>query len=225
VALTSGGDRPGYALIRHVLWQSHADCSLFVRARHRLSWHQGHTSAVALKVGVRPLGRAYQSLREALELDAIVLVDGGTDILMFGDEAGLGTPQEDMTSLAAVSCTEVWVRMVACIGFGVDTYHGVCHAHFLENVATLARDGAYLGAFSVTRGSQEGAAFLDAVAHAQALTPARPSIANGSISAAIRGDFGNAQLTERTDGSELFVNPLMGIYFTFELPGLVRRSL
>lgn len=32
-----------------------------------------------------------------------MLVDGGTDILMRGDETGLGTPEEDMLSLAAVA--------------------------------------------------------------------------------------------------------------------------
>lgn len=176
------------------------------------------------KVGVRPLRVAYAALVERLQLDAIVLVDGGTDILMFGDEAGLGTPQEDMTSLAVVSRLDVPIRLVACIGFGIDTYHGVCHAHFLENVATLERDGAYLGAFSVSRFSDEGAAFLDAVAAAQRATPDRPSIVNGSIAAALEGKFGDVQFTDRTHNSELFINPLMGLYFTFDLPGLAQRS-
>jgi hypothetical protein len=177
------------------------------------------------KVGVQPMRAAYASLRERLDLDAIVLVDGGTDILMFGDEAGLGTPEEDMTSLAAVEKLDVPTRLLACVGFGVDAYHGVCHAHFLENVASLERDGAYLGAFSIPRASTEGAAFLDAVAHAQACTPGRPSIVNGSIGAAVRGEFGDVQFTQRTSSSELFVNPLMGLYFTFDLPGVARRSL
>ena len=55
------------------------------------------------KVGVRPLRAAYQWLVEELRVSAVVLVDGGTDILMRGDEVGLGTPAEDMSSLAAVS--------------------------------------------------------------------------------------------------------------------------
>lgn len=59
-------------------------------------------------------------------------------------------------------------RLVACIGFGIDAYRGVCHAHFLENVAALDADGGYLGAFSVSRLTGEGVAFLDAVAAAQA---------------------------------------------------------
>ncbi len=177
------------------------------------------------KVGVRPVRAAYRHLVAALGVDAIVLCDGGTDILMRGDEAGLGTPHEDMTSLAAVAGTDVATRVVMCLGFGVDTFHGVCHAQFLENVAALERDGAYLGAFSVPRGTAEGAAFLEAVAAAQAMHPRRPSIVAGSIGAAIAGEFGDVRFTERTAGSELFVNPLMGLYFAFDLMGVAKRSL
>ena len=177
------------------------------------------------KVGVQPLEAAYRALVARLGIDAIVLVDGGTDILMRGDEAGLGTPHEDMVSLAAVDALRVPTRIVACIGFGIDTFHGVCHAHFLENVAALARGGAYLGAFSVAADSDEGAAFLDAVKAAQAATPGRPSIVNGSIAAAVAGEFGDVQFTARTSGSELFINPLMSMYFAFDLPAVAARSL
>jgi hypothetical protein len=177
------------------------------------------------KTGVQPLTDAYRALCTGFQADALVLVDGGTDILMTGDEAGLGTPEEDMVSLAAASASGVPTQIVACIGFGIDAYHGVCHAHFLENVAALERDGAYLGSFSVPRTSEEGAAYLDAVKMAQEATPERPSIVNGSIAAALRGEFGDAQFTGRTQDSKLFINPLMGLYFAFDLPGVVKRSL
>ncbi|MCP2168549.1 DUF1152 domain-containing protein [Goodfellowiella coeruleoviolacea] len=173
------------------------------------------------KAGVRRLRAAYQVLVSQLDLDAVVLVDGGTDILLRGDESGLGTPEEDMTSLAAVAGLDDGVdRLVACLGFGIDAYHGVCHAHVLENIAALERAGAYLGAFSVPADSQEGAAYLAAVAHAAEQTTTRPSIVNGQIAAAIRGEFGDVHASSRTRGSELFVNPLMGLYFTFDLLGL-----
>jgi hypothetical protein len=177
------------------------------------------------KVGVVPARAAYEYLSARLGIDAIVLVDGGTDILMRGDEAGLGTPEEDMTSLAAVAKLAVPTKLVACIGFGIDSHHGVCHAHFLENVAALDIDGGYLGAFSVPRTSDEGRSFLEAVSFAHTLMPDRMSIVNGSIAAAIRGDFGNAQFTDRTRNNELFINPLMSMYFGFELDAVVRRSL
>jgi hypothetical protein len=178
------------------------------------------------KCGVRPLRDAYARLVEWFEIDAIVLVDGGTDILMRGDEAGLGTPAEDMVSLAAVSALEqVPTKLVACIGFGIDAFHGVCHAHFLENVAALTADGGFLGAFSVLPSMPEGRAFLDAVAHAQSRTPGRPSIVNGSIAAAVEGRFGDVQFTDRTASSELFINPLMGLYWAFDLAAVARRSM
>ncbi|MFG2037844.1 DUF1152 domain-containing protein [Dactylosporangium sp. NPDC048998] len=177
------------------------------------------------RTGVRPLRAAYRALAKRLELDAIVLVDGGTDILLRGDEAGLGTPVEDATSLAAVLGTPVPTRLVASIGFGVDAYHGVNHVQVLENIAALDRDGAFLGAFTVPSGSREAALYRDAVAFAHAQMPGDVSIVNGQIAAAMTGAAGDVRLTERTANGELFVNPLMAMYFTFDLPGLARHSL
>ena len=177
------------------------------------------------RTGVRPLRDAYRALVAHLGVDAIVLVDGGTDILMRGDEAGLGTPEEDMTSLAAVAGLDVPIKLVTCLGFGIDAYHGVNHAQVLENIAALDRDGAYLGALSIPNHSREATLYRDAAAHAQAATPLRPSIVNGQIAAATRGDFGNVQFTRRTRDSALFVNPLMAIYFSFDLDGLANHSL
>ncbi|WP_200882190.1 DUF1152 domain-containing protein [Nocardia brasiliensis] len=66
--------------------------------------------------GVRPLRAAYRSLIDHLGVDALVLIDGGTDILLRGDEAGLGTPHEDMTSLAAVAGVDGWKISPPCNG-------------------------------------------------------------------------------------------------------------
>lgn len=179
------------------------------------------------RTGVQPLRDAYRALLEHLGgVDAIVLVDGGTDILMRGDEHGLGTPEEDMAGLAAVAgLDEVAVRLVACLGFGVDAYHGVNHSLVLENLAALDREGGYLGTFSLPRHSREGSLFLDAVEHARRATPDHPSIVQGSVAAAVRGDFGDVRFTERTKDSELFINPLMALYFCVDAPALARHNL
>ncbi|MFO0595281.1 MAG: DUF1152 domain-containing protein [Myxococcaceae bacterium] len=163
------------------------------------------------KAGVDQLRASYQWLVDHLKLDAIVLVDGGTDILMFGDEISLGTPTEDMSSLAAVGQLKLAHRHVACLGFGVDAYHGVSHGLVLENIAALERDGAYHGAFSVSQFSSEGSTYLRAVEHTQRAHAHHPSIVNGSIAAALKGEFGDVQFTARTNDSELFINPLMGL--------------
>ncbi len=178
------------------------------------------------KTGVVPLRESYARLIEELSIDAIVLVDGGTDILMRGDEAGLGTPAEDMTSLAAVFAMDVVaVRLVVCVGFGVDAFHGVCHANFLENVAALSTDGAFLGTTSLLPSMAEARAYLDAVSHAEALAPRHPSIVNASIASAIEGRFGDYHRVDRTRPSTLFISPLMSMMWAFDLDSVARRSL
>jgi hypothetical protein len=190
-------------------------------ARHRLP----DTVYAFPRTGVRPLRTAYRRLAKRLDLDAIVLVDGGTDILLRGDEAALGTPVEDATSLAAVHATPVATKMVASIGFGVDAYHGVNHVQVLENIAALDRAGGYLGAFSIPSQSREAALYRDAVAHAATNTPARSSIVNGQIAAALAGETGDLPLDRPSRTTPLFVNPLMAIYFTFDLATLAAQSL
>lgn len=175
------------------------------------------------KVGVAPTREAYRHLVRTLDLDAIVLIDGGTDILMRGDEAGLGTPAEDMTSLAAVHGLDVGTKLVACLGFGIDAFHGVCHAHFLEDVAALAREGAFLGAHALLADAPEVVRYRKAVAWVHERM--QPSIVNASIVSAIEGEFGDHHATDRTTGSTLFINPLMSLLWAFELDAVARRSL
>jgi hypothetical protein len=178
------------------------------------------------KMGVVPVRDGYERLVRDLDLDAVVLVDGGTDILLRGDESGLGTPVEDMTSLAAAFALEdIATKLVMCVGFGIDSFHGVCHAHWLENVAALTREGAFLGAAALRREMPEVATYLDAVAHADEATPDRPSIVNGSIASALEGRFGDHHRSDRTRGSTLFVNPLMTLLWAFDLHTVARRNL
>jgi hypothetical protein len=177
------------------------------------------------QTGVRPLLAAYRELVEQLGIDTVMLVDGGTDSLMRGDEAGLGTPQEDIASIAAVDQLDVGTRLLVCLGFGVDTYHGVCHAQFLEAVADLTRAGGFLGAWSLTREMPEVQLYREAAASVFDAMRDDPSIVSSSILAAIEGHFGDYHATERTRGSELFINPLMSLYWCFQLEPVARRIL
>lgn len=124
-------------------------------------------------------------LPRALENAERVLVDGGTDILMRGDEAELGTPTEDATSLAAVS--------------------------------TLTR--------SVATKMPEVQLYLEAVEAADAATPSRPSIVNGSIASAVQGHFGDHHRSARTKSSTLFINPLMSLVWAFDLDAVAKQNL
>lgn len=177
------------------------------------------------RMGVQAVRDGYRYLVNSLALDAIVLTDGGTDILMRGDEAMLGTPGEDMMSLAAVAGLDVPTRIVTCLGFGVDCHHGLSHANWLENVAALMQTGGFLGAVALRKEMPEVQVYIDAVNAADAVTPDRPSIVNGSVVSAIEGRYGDYHRTTRTQSSKLFISPLMSILWAFDLAAVAKRNL
>ncbi len=178
------------------------------------------------RTGVQPVLQAYQQLVERHGVDTVILVDGGTDSLMRGDEAGLGTPEEDAVSLAVVQMlVGVSQKLLICLGFGVDTFHGVAHAQYLEAVAALARTGAYLGTWSLTSDMPEVQRYREVLAFVHAQMPDFPSIVSSSVLDAIDGQFGNYHSTHSTGDSTLFINPLMGLYWAFEATGVAERNL
>lgn len=197
--------------------------------RYLCEWFASQGEAVTIhclaRTGVAPLTEAYASLVAELGVDTVVLVDGGTDSLMRGDEAGLGTPQEDIASILSVAALEIPRKFLACIGFGVDRYHGVCHAQFLEAVAELTRADAFLGAFSVLQGSDEVRQYRNACDHVFNAMPHHVSIVNASILSSLSGYFGDHHATDRTSGSQLWINPLMSFYWGFFLDPVAQRCL
>jgi hypothetical protein len=197
--------------------------------KHLSQWFRDHGKEVPIyafhRTGPAPVARGYQTLVDELKLDTIILVDGGTDSLMRGDEDGLGTPEEDMTSIAAVHSLAIPRKVLVCLGFGIDSFHDVCHAHVLEGIADLIRGGGYLGAFSLLREMPEVQKFREATECVLAKTPDRPSIVCTSILSALDGKFGDVHRTDRTWGSELFINPLMSLYWCFTLESVAKRLM
>ena len=90
----------------------------------------------------------YQHLATSLQLDATLLVDGGSDSLMAGDEEQLATIEEDHTSILAVhriNRPELSLRALVVLGLGVDRFHGCSDAASLRAVAELTAAGGLLG--------------------------------------------------------------------------------
>ncbi|WP_216911865.1 DUF1152 domain-containing protein [Nocardia noduli] len=199
--------------------------------KHLAVWLRDHAYPDRIflirKGGPADIRAAYAWLARGLRLDAIVLVDGGTDLLMTGDEAGLGTPVEDITSLLGAHALDLPVKLAVCVGFGVDAFHGVCHAHFLENVAALAKLGSYHGVFALLPGTSCTDAWLEAVDWVQQHTPGRESIVCASITDAARGEYGDHHSLARTraKGAELFISPLMSMVWGFDLDAVANRVL
>lgn len=175
--------------------------------------------------GVKPLVENYQLLVKQLSLDTIILVDGGTDSLMRGDEVYLGTPAEDISSITAVNELDIERKMLTCLGFGVDYFHGICHAQFLEAVADLTKKGGYLGMFSLMQEMPEVKKFREASEYVFKAMPNNISIVSSSILSAIAGHYGDHHATSRTGGSTLWINPLMPVYWCFRFPEIAQRIL
>ncbi len=196
---------------------------------HLVRWLRGQNIEASIfcfpNEGVAPIRANYRALRERLKPDALVLIDGGTDSLMRGDETGLGTPVEDVATLYAAQELEIKTKLLVCVGFGVDAFHGVCHAQFLEAVAHVSRTGGFLGVCSLLADMPEVEFYRQACEHVFSKMPRQPSIVNSSILDAVRGHFGDYHSTSRTQNSKLFINPLMAMLWTFRVEDVTRRLL
>jgi hypothetical protein len=147
------------------------------------------------KTGVQPLLANYQQLVAQLDIDALVLIDGGVDGLMRGDEAGVGTFIEDIVSLAAVHALDsVPHKLLVCIDLGAE--QDVAYAHVFENIAALTAEGGFLGACALASQMPAYQAYEAALLAVQGQGWQEPSVINSSIVSAVRGHYGNYHLTE-----------------------------
>jgi hypothetical protein len=171
------------------------------------------------KTGVRPLAAAYQHLVRALDLDCIVLVDGGIDSLCRGDETSIGTPAEDLVSLAAVQQVQVPTRVLGCVGLGAELRDGIPHEQVFQRIAELTRAGGYLGAGALLPQTAAGKLYADAVEYVfETQASQKRSHVHKVVLASMRGGFG-------ADGPHVWVSPLLSQYWFFDLEVVARSHL
>ena len=176
------------------------------------------------KTGAAPLTENYKILAKHLSLDGILLIDGGVDSLVRGDEAELGTAVEDLTSLYAVNqLFHIQNRWLACIGFGAE--QNLTHAHIFENIASLTKADGFLGACSLTPQMEAYQVYDEAVTIVQSNEFQDPSVINSSIVSAVRGNYGDYHLTKKTKRGQLWISPLMPIYWFFDFDCVVDHNM
>jgi hypothetical protein len=175
------------------------------------------------KTGAKPLADNYRLLIDKLNIDCIVLVDGGVDSLMRGDEAGLGTVLEDSISLIAIGEQKhIQHKLVAAVAFGAE--QDIAYTHVLENIASLSKDGALLGTCSLTQQMSAYQRYEQAVTYVHEQPLQDTSVINASIISSVRGEYGDYHLTDKTRNSTLWINPFMSIYWFFEHETLARHN-
>jgi hypothetical protein len=176
------------------------------------------------RTGVQSLHRAYRALVSRLNIDAILLVDGGVDSIMRGDEQAPGTLVEDSITLAAIEKLDVPVKLLACLGFGAEVEEGVCHHHALENIAALAKAGGFLGSCALTPQMPVFEQYEAACRYVWEQPSHSKSHISTRIIPAVHGEFGNYHMYPE-GRMLLFISPLMSLYWFFDAHKVVERSL
>jgi hypothetical protein len=167
------------------------------------------------KTGVRPLAAAYRALVTRLGIDSIVLIDGGIDALLRGDETSLGTPSEDLASLAAATQLDVPV-LLACVGMTAELRDGIAHAQVFERIAELTREGGFLGASTLVTGTPACDAYVEAVEAVFAgQAQQKQSHVHRVIVRALRGEFG-------ATAPHVWLSPLLPLYWFFDAQVVAR---
>lgn len=218
---------PGVERVRPGLFAVSADCAatdVYCPEAWLADWWSRRTGRRRVvygipKTGVAPLRAIYAHIAESLALDAIVLVDGGVDSLLRGDETNLGTPEEDLCSMLAVRHAPVTHRLLACVGFGAEQRDGIAHAQVLERIAGLTAAGAFLGVSALLDAMPAGRGYLDALAwvfgHQAGV---KRSHIHAEIKAAMGGAFGDA-------GPHRWRWPLLNMLWCFALDPVVDSHL
>ncbi|MGR7000163.1 hypothetical protein ACU686_22315 [Yinghuangia aomiensis] len=189
----------------------------------------GLPSCAFPQIGVQPLRAAYRALIGPARHRRRRARRRGTDILMRGDEAGLGTPREDLTSVAALAALDdVPQRLVVSVGFGVDAYRkgrvtrriagehrgAGARRRLPRRVFHTARHPGGAPCSWTRRGHTPGA-HPGPPEHRERLDRRRRARAQPSAT---------SEFTTRTSGSELFVNPLVSLCFALRPPGTGRAA-
>lgn len=175
------------------------------------------------------LTRLYSKIVAENEVDAVVLVDGGSDSLMRGDEEGLGDPVEDCVSVTAVADLKgLHSKILISVGLGCDRFNQVSDAASLRAIAELTQAGGFLGAIALEPETPASLFYRQCLEHIYANQSFR-SILAGAIAAAIEGEHGAGCTTQwlagRVSPGQLFLWPLMAMLWAFDVNKVAERSL
>jgi len=176
--------------------------------------------------GVGPYHHSYQCLVDRLEIDTIIVVDGGVDSLLRGDEYSLASPLEDALTLATVSLLDGPQRFLAATAFSAERLDNISHAQVLARIADLTRAEALLGVSTLLPFAKEGRSFVEAaeyiLSHQAGM---HQSVVICSLLSALRGEFGDQVVNPHTQNTPPWVSPLMCLYWFFDLPEVARQNL
>ncbi|MBU1218393.1 DUF1152 domain-containing protein [Myxococcota bacterium] len=163
------------------------------------------------KCGVGTLRKSYEYIIEQTGVDGLVLLDGGIDLILKGNEASLGTPEEDLTSLTALRKLPFKVKAIACIGFGTELKEGISHSQVLERISEITADGGLWGVESLFNSPLIMKSYKACIEFIFSHQPdLRQSRIHAGILQSVSGKFGG-------ETKYSFITPLMHLLWFFDL--------
>jgi len=151
-------------------------------------------------------------------------MDGGSDSLMAGDEAGLGDPIENAVTVATLARlrkknTCIKDTLVIAVRVGCDRYNGVSNGATLRAMAELRLLGGFRG--SLARRPK-------ALHRLPTAFGSFRSVVSNSIVESAKGAYGSgmvpAPLQGRVQPGQLFLWPLMSELYAFDPVVMASRS-
>jgi hypothetical protein len=166
------------------------------------------TALVDLTRGPAAAAVGIRDAAAELGCDLVVLADVGGDAIAHGSEAGLASPLCDAVMLAAAPHLARELPVVGAV-FGAGCDAELTPAEVLARVATLARSGAWLGTWSMTRANaEEIVAAAERVPTEASLQAARCALGETGESR-IRGGRRSVELTP-VGALTFYFDPLAG---------------
>lgn len=158
-------------------------------------------------------------------VDLIICIDGGTDSLMRGDEPELGTPEEDLSTLCALSFHKNIEQLLITTVFGVDHYHGVQHYYFLKAVSELSRKNGFFGVESLLPNSIEADVYNRILDYVHSKMQSYKSIVSSCLKESLQSNFGDIKLSVEPRNAVSFISPLTNMYWYFDAKKVASRCL
>ncbi|MFW9874687.1 MAG: DUF1152 domain-containing protein [Candidatus Thorarchaeota archaeon] len=175
------------------------------------------------RVGPSRLLQAYQDLQKILQFDTVILVDGGSDALMKGDELGIGSAAEDISSIITVDKLKIKHTYLCCLGLGIDAYDGVRDSDSLKAVNELQNLNGCKGAILLMKNMTGVNEYIQAVKHANRNSEKNQSLVQNSIISALEGNYGMQKIGGKRF-TQIYVHSLMQILWIFDL-SIIRNRL
>jgi len=174
---------------------------------------------------VKEYSNSLNMLIKHLEIDAILLVEAGMSSIMKGNEDGSGTMLEDTLTLAAVKNADVPTKILSCVGFGTETEEKLSHYLALENMAQITKQGGFYGSCSLVSFMDCFQQYKQACEHVWNQPGHRKSHVQTRIIPAAEGEFGDYHMFPDEKKADVFVSPLMSVYWFFNAEAAIYNNV